>query len=124
MTTAARPLWLNPNSLALSPRFCASSASLESRVVESVKRYVELRKDELTRQMDDTTENKDKMLKALETEVSGTTKWDDLGFDDLDKVEVLLEVEDDFAHVIPDEDADKIESVSETVAYLEKNYKQ
>jgi acyl carrier protein len=35
-------------------------------------------------------------------------------------VEVLLEVEDEFNHVIPDADADSINSVQEILNYLEK----
>eukprot|EP00931_Biecheleriopsis_adriatica_P109086 TRINITY_DN83344_c0_g1_i1.p1 TRINITY_DN83344_c0_g1~~TRINITY_DN83344_c0_g1_i1.p1 ORF type:complete len:167 (+),score=34.15 TRINITY_DN83344_c0_g1_i1:57-503(+) len=111
-----------PVTIGLCRRFSSPAGTgTEGRVIEAVKRYVALRKDELSREMDDTSGNREKMLKALETDVSASTKWDDLGFDDLDKVEVLLEVEDEFKHVIPDEDSDRISSVQETVEYLAKN---
>ncbi|CAE8626278.1 unnamed protein product [Polarella glacialis] len=105
-------------------RSFSAAPSLEPRVIDAVKRYTALRKDELSKEAADLSGNKEKMLKALETPVTVSTKWDDLGFDDLDKVEVLLEVEDEFKHVIPDDDADKITSVGETLEYLGKNYKE
>lgn len=60
-------------------------------------------------------------LKALDSAITGETKWDELKFDDIDRVEVLLEVEDEFNHVIPDADADKISSVPDIMEYLDKN---
>merc|ERR1719195_771317 len=62
-----------------------------------------------------------KILGMLGNEVTVSTRWDDLGFDDLDKVEVLLEVEEEFDHTMPDEEADAINSVEETIAYLRKH---
>mmetsp|Transcript_39491 Transcript_39491/g.73628 ORF Transcript_39491/g.73628 Transcript_39491/m.73628 type:complete len:134 (+) Transcript_39491:88-489(+) len=97
-----------------------ASGSTQDRVIASVKRYVEVRKDDLIRDTDNTTPARSEVLKALESEVSLETKWDDLKFDDLDKVEVLLEVEEEFNHVIGDTDADGISSVKEVIDYLEK----
>jgi acyl carrier protein len=85
-----------------------------------VKKYAEIRKDELKNAEEDTTGNREKCLAALEQDITGATKWDELSFDDLDRVEVLLEVEDAFNHIIPDDESDAIQSVSETVAYLGK----
>lgn len=101
-------------------RHFSAAASKESRVIEAVKKFVVVRKEELARE-EDSSGDREKMLKALETEVSEATTWDQLGFEDMDKVEVLLEVEDEFGHVIPDDDADKISSVKETIEYLAKN---
>merc|ERR1719215_564596 len=101
----------------LLPRmFCAAGPSQESRVIKAVARYAAMRREELENETDDTTGNKEKMLKS----VSAETTWDDLGFDDLDRVEVLLEVEDEFGHIMPDKEADEILNVKMTVEYLEK----
>jgi acyl carrier protein len=45
---------------------------------------------------------------------------DDLGADSLDTVELIMEFEDEFGVEISDEDAEKISTVGEAVAYLEK----
>merc|ERR1712146_194765 len=86
--------------------FCTADLSLEDRVIKAVKKYAAMRKDELKNSTEDSGEELEKSIKALEQDVSTTTKWDDLGFDELDKVEVLLEVEDEFSHIIPDDEAD------------------
>ena len=45
---------------------------------------------------------------------------EDLGADSLDTVELIMEFEDEFAIEIPDEQAEKISTVGEAIAYLEK----
>jgi acyl carrier protein len=45
---------------------------------------------------------------------------EDLGADSLDTVELIMEFEDEFGVEIPDEEAEKISSVGEAIAYLEK----
>jgi NADH dehydrogenase (ubiquinone) 1 alpha/beta subcomplex 1, acyl-carrier protein len=42
----------------------------------------------------------------------------DLGLDSLDIVEVVMAIEDEFAIEIPDQEADKIASISDAVAYI------
>ena len=44
----------------------------------------------------------------------------DLGADSLDTVEIILEFEEQFGIVIPDEDAEKIDTVGSAVDYIEK----
>ena len=44
----------------------------------------------------------------------------DLGADSLDTVELIMEFEKEFNISIPDEDAEKILTVGEAIAYLEK----
>ena len=46
---------------------------------------------------------------------------DDLGADSLDKVEFIMDVEKEFGISIPDEEAEKLQTVGEAIAYLEKN---
>lgn len=44
---------------------------------------------------------------------------DDLGADSLDTVELIMALEEEFGIEIPDEDAEKIITVANAVAYLE-----
>ena len=45
---------------------------------------------------------------------------DDLGADSLDIVELIMAFEEEFDMEIPDEDAEKIKTVGDTVKYLSK----
>ena len=47
----------------------------------------------------------------------------DLGFDSLDRVDVLMAVEEEFNLEIPDEDIDKMLTVKDTVEYVLKKQK-
>jgi len=47
----------------------------------------------------------------------------DLGADSLDVVEFVMEVEKEFGITIPDEEATKLEKVSDAVKYIEANKK-
>ena len=46
---------------------------------------------------------------------------DDLGADSLDTVELVMALEEEFGLEIPDEEAEKISTVGETVKYIEKH---
>lgn len=48
---------------------------------------------------------------------------DDLGADSLDTVELVMAFEEEFGIDIPDEDAEKMGSVKDAIAYLEENSK-
>lgn len=45
----------------------------------------------------------------------------DLGADSLDTVELIMEFEKEFDVAIPDEEAEKIQTVGEAITYLENN---
>jgi len=45
---------------------------------------------------------------------------DDLGADSLDQVELIMELEEEFDVEIPDEDAEKLISVGDAIAYIEE----
>ena len=45
----------------------------------------------------------------------------DLGADSLDIVELVMELEDKFDIQIPDEEAEKIQSVGDAISYIEAN---
>ncbi|MEM9416783.1 MAG: acyl carrier protein [Bacteroidota bacterium] len=47
----------------------------------------------------------------------------DLGADSLDTVELVMEFEKEFDVSIPDDEAEKIQTVGEAVAWLDKNAK-
>lgn len=48
---------------------------------------------------------------------------DDLGADSLDRVELIMALEETFGIEIPDEDAEKIVTVQNAVDYIQKNAK-
>jgi acyl carrier protein len=48
---------------------------------------------------------------------------DDLGADSLDQVELIMAFEEDFDLEIPDDDATKIVTVQDVIAYIQKNAK-
>jgi acyl carrier protein len=50
---------------------------------------------------------------------SATSFVNDLGADSLDTVELVMEMEDAFGTSIPDEDAEKIQTVADAVKYIE-----
>ncbi len=49
----------------------------------------------------------------------GTSFINDLGADSLDTVELVMEFEDEFEISIPDEDAEKIQTVGAAVTYIQ-----
>jgi len=48
---------------------------------------------------------------------------DDLGADSLDRVELIMALEETFGIEIPDEDAEKISTVQDAVDYIQRNAK-
>lgn len=49
---------------------------------------------------------------------------DDLGADSLDTVELVMALEEEFEIEIPDEEAEKIATLRDAIAYVEGNAKQ
>ena len=61
-------------------------------------------------------------LGVAETSVTMEASFiDDLGADSLDIVELIMALEEEFEMEIPDEDAEKIVSVSDVVDYIKDN---
>jgi acyl carrier protein len=61
-------------------------------------------------------------LGVEESEVTNEASFtNDLGADSLDTVELIMEFEKEFNLSIPDEEAEKIETVGNAVSYIEKH---
>lgn len=59
-----------------------------------------------------------------ESEVTPTASFtNDLGADSLDTVELIMEFEKEFNIAIPDDQAEKISTVGEAIAFIEANAK-
>ena len=63
-------------------------------------------------------------LSVEETEVTNEASFTkDLGADSLDTVELIMEFEKEFGISIPDDQAEKITTVGDAIAYIEANAK-
>ena len=63
-------------------------------------------------------------LEVSEEEVTPTASFvDDLGADSLDVVELVMGLEEEFDVEIPDEDAEKIATVGDAIAYIDEKTK-
>lgn len=61
-------------------------------------------------------------LSVDEAEVTPQASFtQDLGADSLDTVELVMAFEEEFGTEIPDEEAEKIQTVQDAVSYIEKN---
>ena len=63
-------------------------------------------------------------LGVEESQITPTASFtNDLGADSLDTVELIMEFEKEFNIAIPDDQAEKIQTVGQAVDYVEKNAK-
>ncbi|MCC7454282.1 MAG: acyl carrier protein [Crocinitomix sp.] len=63
-------------------------------------------------------------LGVAEDEVTPTASFtNDLGADSLDTVELIMEFEKEFNIAIPDDQAEKIQTVGDAISYIEGNAK-
>ena len=64
-------------------------------------------------------------LGVEESEVVPTASFtNDLGADSLDTVELIMEFEKEFGISIPDDQAEKIQTVGDAISYIEANAKK
>jgi acyl carrier protein len=63
----------------------------------------------------------DKLGVAPEEVTDGASFVNDLGADSLDTVELIMEFEKEFDIAIPDEQAEKIQTVGDAVSYITSN---
>jgi acyl carrier protein len=63
-------------------------------------------------------------LGVAETEITREASFvDDLGADSLDTVELVMALEEAFSIEIPDEDAEKIKTIGDTINYITSHVK-
>ncbi len=62
----------------------------------------------------------EKLMVELDEVTDEATFREDLGADSLDLVDLIMEFEDEFGIEIPEEDAEKINTVGEAIAYIER----
>ena len=74
--------------------------SVEERVIEIVSEKMGVSKDQVTRE---------------------TSFINDLGADSLDTVELMMEFEEAIRLTIPDEEAEKIQTVGQAIDYIEQH---
>jgi acyl carrier protein len=61
-------------------------------------------------------------LGADKAQISRVTSFiNDLGADSLDTVEIVMEIEDEFDIDVPQEDAEKIQTVGQAIDYVERH---
>jgi acyl carrier protein len=102
----------------------ASSAA----VLAAIKDYAKFRSEEITNELkfrkhemsDEETTQANLALNKLKTPITDQTKWLDLGFDDLDQVEVLLMIEDALQVRFPDSEFNTVHGVSDAVQVTNK----
>lgn len=75
-----------------------TTAEIESKVIEIVSKQLSVAKDKITR---------------------NSSFVNDLGADSLDQVELVMEIEDAFDLSIPDDAAEKIQTVGDAIKYIE-----
>jgi len=60
-------------------------------------------------------------LGVNESQITGDASYiDDLGADSLDTVELVMALEEEFGLEIPDEDAERITTIDQTVTYIKE----
>ncbi len=74
-------------------------ATIEERVIQIVCDNLGVNKEQVTR---------------------NTSFQEDVGADSLDIVELVMELEEEFEITIPDEEAEKIKTVGESIDYIER----
>ncbi len=81
----------------------STEAEIEEKIYQIVSEQMGIDKSELTRE---------------------TSFVDDLNADSLDTVELVMEFEDEFEMSIPDEEAEKIRTIGQTVSYILEHNKE
>ncbi|MBI2932096.1 MAG: acyl carrier protein [Planctomycetes bacterium] len=77
-----------------------TTQEIEAKVIEIVSKQLGVAKDKITRE---------------------SSFVNDLGADSLDTVELVMEIEDAFDLSIPDDAAEKIQTVGDAIKYIEAN---
>ena len=65
-----------------------------------------------------------KQLRRPEEGITSESRiMEDLGADSLDNVELIMALEEEFGLEVPDEEAEKLQSVGDVIKYIEANQK-
>lgn len=62
----------------------------------------------------------EQLMVDIEEVTDNASFIEDLGADSLDTVEMIMEIEDEFGIEIPDEDAEKIQTVGKAIEYIKQ----
>jgi len=65
-----------------------------------------------------------KQLGLNEEDVSADSSYRDLNADSLDSIEIVIDLEEEFSISIPDDDAQSLQSVAETIEYVQSKLGQ
>jgi acyl carrier protein len=66
-----------------------------------------------------------KNLDVCESRITPDSSYiDDLGADSLDQVELIMALEEEFEVEIPDESAEKVKTISDTIKYIKTHAKE
>ena len=79
------------------------AANVEEKTIEVIAKWLEVPKDEVTRD---------------------ASIFEDLGADSLDAVQIVLELEKEFGLEISDEEADQITTVGDAIDYILEHLKE
>ena len=80
----------------------ASAAEIETKVIEIVSKQLGVAKDKIS---------------------NSSSFVNDLGADSLDTVELVMALEEEFGQEIPDEEAEKLQSVGDVIKFIEERQK-
>ena len=62
------------------------------------------------------------LLGLTDDQITDSADFDDLGADSLDRVELIMMIEEEFQIDIPDPDAETINTVGDAVTYVERRF--
>ena len=65
----------------------------------------------------------EQLAKPEDSITEGSNFVDDLGADSLDTVEIIMAIEEAFGREIPESEQEKIRTVGDAIAYIEKHHK-
>ena len=65
----------------------------------------------------------EQLAKPEDSISEGSNSVDDLGADSLDTVEIIMAIEEAFGLEIPESEQEKIHTVGDAIAYIEKHHK-
>jgi acyl carrier protein len=97
-------------------------AMTKSQVLSTIAEHTELSKKQVVSVIDSLHTIIVEQLGVNPEQVTPEAKFiEDLGADSLDTVELVMAFEEEFGIDVPDEEAEKLQSVGDVVRYVEEN---